>query len=127
MMRRAVFRCASASPYQSSQPCEKKNQTAAALNAARHTATTAVAAIPLERRAGLELAIPGLDFIAGERAETVNAEFLPGEAAHHRAIDSRAPPVGHLELSVRSMTPREISDEAAGERIACTGRIENIL
>src|SRR5689334_7033888 len=101
MMRLAVFRCASASPYQSSHPCEKKNQTAPALRIARQSATIAVAAMPLERRAALELPISGLDFIASKCAETVHAELLAAEAAHHRSVDHGAPPVGHLELAVR--------------------------
>ena len=68
-------------------------------------------------------------FIASERAETIHAELLATETAHHGAVDDGAAQLGRIEIAVRGRnTPTcQIADEASGKAIAGTGGIEHRL
>src|SRR5262249_52981536 len=83
----------------------------------------------LKRSAVLEFLIARLDFLAGERPETVYTELLAAEATHHRAVDHGAPQFFESDVPVRRShaLSGEVAYESAGERVACAGGIKDIL
>src|SRR5580658_512669 len=80
-------------------------------------------------RAGLELLKPCVDFRACETAETIHAEHLAAEAAHHGAVDHRPPQLGNIDAAAIRLDALsgQVADEAAGEAIARAGGVENFL
>src|SRR5262245_41535098 len=113
-MRRAMLRCASASPYHCSHPRELQNAAAETPSAASAAATSRQS---LERRALLEFPIARLDFRPRKIAEAVHAKFLATETAHDRAVNHGAPQFFEPDVAVigRDALSGEIADESAGE------------
>ena len=76
-----------------------------------------------------ELLIAGLDVFAGEGTEAVYAELFAAEASHDGAIDDGTPQFREIEFAtIRGKAAAgEIADEAAGEAIARTGGVEDVV
>src|SRR2546422_84489 len=83
----------------------------------------------LEVRAIFEFLIARVYFGACQRAKTVYSELFAAEAAHDRAVDYRAAEIGVRDLAIAGVDALsgEVSDEAAGEAVACAGGIEDLL
>src|SRR4051812_23449905 len=86
-------------------------------------------ATALERRAGFELVVTGIDLRPGEGTEAVYAEALAAEASHHGAIDNGAAQFGEIDgAGVRvDAAAGEIADEAARETVARAGGVEHVF
>src|SRR5687767_1563269 len=69
----------------------------------------------------VERPIPRLHLGGREPREPVQGEVFDGERGHDRAIHHRAP----HDVAADVALPCEITHEAAGERVASTGRIED--
>src|ERR1017187_869526 len=82
---------------------------------------------PLKRRAALELLVPRFDFLARQRAETVDSELLAAETAHDGAVDHGAAQVREIDLRAlqRNAAARQIAHEAARETVAGAGGVEH--
>src|SRR5580692_9323613 len=83
----------------------------------------------LEGREILELFETGIDLLAGQCAEPIDAEAFAAEAAHHRAVDHGAAQLVRihvLALDVDSRA-RQIAHETTRETIAGARRIEHIV
>src|SRR5689334_18160458 len=83
----------------------------------------------LKRRAAFEFLVAAIDLRAIQSAETIHPELFAAEAAHHRSVDHRAPQLGHIEVAIARVRTRgsKIADETAGEAVACSGWIEDVL
>src|SRR5437867_2868434 len=70
-----------------------------------------------------ELAVAPLDVVAGERPEPATAEVLDDVGGEHAAVDD-----GAAESRFRAVPgARQVAHEAAGERVAGAGRVEDLL
>src|SRR5215831_1592962 len=83
---------------------------------------------PLKRylfkvRKALEVAEPLIDFIMSQPAHSFSPKLLDVERGHHRSKNHRAPQRPLVQLFLA----REITHQAAGESVACAGRIKNRL
>src|SRR5262245_28557423 len=126
-MRRAVLRCASASPNHSKYPRVKKKWTAATLRAAAPATTER--SRQSKRGAVFEFLITRLDLAAGQGPEAIDAKLLAAVAPHDGAVDDRASQLGHLDMAVVRVDPlaRQITDKAAGKTIARAGGVEDVF
>src|SRR6185437_7214941 len=123
-----IMRCASASPWERVQPLAATKRNASVLSPARERPTARVRSrSALKKRELFELLIAGLNLVPRQIAETVDAELLAAEAAHHASIDHGAPQLGHIDRAVGGIDAfaGEVTHEAAGETIASTRGIEN--
>src|SRR5258706_7354952 len=82
-----------------------------------------------EPGAVLEFLIAGLDFLAGERAETVHAESLATEAAHHGPVDHRSSKLRQIDRAFRrrDAAAGQVADESAGEAISGASWVEDVF
>src|ERR1017187_1643917 len=82
---------------------------------------------PLKRRAVLEFLLPRFDFLASQRAETVDSELLTTETAHYRAVDHGATQVREIDLRAvhRDAAARQVAHEAACKTVARAGGVEH--
>ena len=81
---------------------------------------------------GLELPVEGLetrvDFGTGQGTEAFHSKLLAAKAAHDGAVDDGPPPLRRVDRAIRRITtPGQIADEPAGETIARSGGIEDII
>src|ERR1035441_10331117 len=78
----------------------------------------------LEGREILELFETGIDLLASQRAEPIDAEAFAAEAAHHRAVDHGAAQLVHVHVPVLYVDSRarQIAHETARETIAGASR-----
>src|ERR1035441_1896119 len=119
-MRRAILRCASASPYHSVQPCRSTVSSAAAL---RVTSSSAARA---SKRGDLAVVAEAcLDVITGQRPEAIRAELLAAEATHYATIDRGPGQLPRLRRGVGEAHAArgQIADEAPRETVARPGGI----
>src|ERR1017187_4542472 len=82
---------------------------------------------PLKRRAVLEFLVPRFDFLASQRAETVDSELLATETAHDRTVDHGATQVREIDLRAvqRHAAARQIAHETASATVARAGGVEH--
>src|SRR4030088_1406653 len=82
-----------------------------------------------EIRTGLELVIALIDLRAGEVPETIHAEFLAAEAAHHGAVDNGAAEICFIDIPILGFNPlaREVANETSRETVPSASRIEHIF
>src|SRR5207302_6116772 len=71
-----------------------------------------------------EFAVAAIDFGAGQAAKAIHAEFFAAETSHDRSINHRAAQLLMIDLAMVRIDPAlgQVSHEAPGERIACSGR-----
>src|SRR5579862_2092173 len=128
--RRAIFRCASASPYQSVLPLRKTHHAAPArITAQAMKQTIAETGLPLalslKRRELPEFFKAGIDLFARQSAKTLRAEALAAETAHDGAVNNGA--ADFVRVFERTVLPGQVTHESAGKTVSGAGWIEHVF